>query len=117
METNLFGVYIDDGKLAEYAASTAMLDKFAGYISGATEAKRLRRAMRGVDGAHDALSRRFSDSGSLPPACEWLLDNRYIARREGICAASAAAGERKLRRGRDGSLIAEACRALVSAGL
>lgn len=116
METNLFGVYIDDGKLAEYAASTAMLDKFAGYISGATEAKRLRRAMRGVDGAHDALSRRFSDSGSLPPACEWLLDNRYIARREGICAASAAAGERKLRRGRDGSLIAEACRALVSAG-
>ena len=46
METNLFGVYIDDGKLAEYAASTAMLDKFAGYISGATEAKRLRRANR-----------------------------------------------------------------------
>ena len=116
MEKTGFGAVIPDGKLADYAASTAMLSKPEGFLSGAREGARLRTALRALDAAHDAVEHRYARGGSLPPACEWLLDNRYLARREGAAALSALCGERRLRRAGDAALLTEACRALVSSG-
>jgi len=51
MEKTGFGAVIPDGKLADYAASTAMLSKPEGFLSGAREGARLRTALRALDAA------------------------------------------------------------------
>lgn len=117
MEKTGFGAYIDSAKLADYAASTAMLEASGGSVSGAQEAKGIHASLHAIDSAHDAIHRRYAKGGAMPAACEWLLDNRYLARREGATALSALRDEKELRRSGSGALITDLCRALVASGL
>ncbi len=52
----------------------------------------------------------------MPGAAEWLLDNWYLAQREGKYAAEEFRPAGRLRESSDGVLITEACGALVRSG-
>ena len=110
------GLYIEDERLEAYAASTAKLLPAAGDCGGRESLRRLRRSMLLIRRTHEAVRRRYEDQTKVPAACEWLLDNWYMAQREYVCAAQALREARYLRRCREGVLIVELCRALLRAG-
>jgi cyclic beta-1,2-glucan synthetase len=111
------GTYISDEKLWGYAASSAMLEEPDGLGSGAKCAGSIRRAMRDIDRACADVRRRWVGAERMPAACEWLLDNRYLAKREADSAAEALKGEKGLRLAGGRPLIAALCAALADAGL
>lgn len=110
------GMYIDDERLASFAASTARLMPPDGSVRASAAARELRLSLRQLDRTYEAVRRRYEDQASVPAACEWLLDNRYLARREALGALAALRGVRKLRAGGEGALLFALCRALTEAG-
>ena len=74
--------YIEDDRLAEYAASCARSLQDSHPGSGRADAVRLRLAEKQLEKCHSILSRRYEGSARVPAACEWLLDNRYMIQRE-----------------------------------
>jgi len=106
-------LYIADEKLRDFAAATAKLLHVTGESGGVRCALALQRDAASVRRCHDAVARRYSAALSPPPACEWLLDNWYIVRRETLTAVEALRQGRRLRRTGERLLIDELCRALV----
>jgi len=73
-----------------------------GNSSGRGAAKRVRRALEGVERAR----RRLSAAGTADtPAQEWLLDNGWLARREGMQAVHELKRGRRLRRWKGGLYV------------
>lgn len=116
MDQNL-SLYIEDERLRDYAASTARLLRPGGESSGRAAALALRQRAREIRRCHDAVRRRYREAVSVPAACEWLLDNWYLARREAIEACDALRMAKRLRLCEEGLLILALCRALLRAGL
>ncbi len=76
-----------------------------GYMAGSWEALRIRSDLREIQ----ALAKDKT-------VTEWYADNAYLARREALAAAEAFRRARRLRRGREGTAVAELCRRFVAAG-
>ena len=110
------GIYIDDGQLESFAASTARLLRPSGTLRGRAMLESLRRSRRRIARTYEAVRRRYEGHASVPAACEWLLDNRYLACREALGAAAAFRGARRLRASGGEALLLTLCRALVDAG-
>ncbi len=71
-----------------------------GHLSGRRAAKVIRRALREVERVRRALGAKGWDR--TPAAVEWLLDNAYLAQREGgTAAADLRQGKRLQRLGRE----------------
>ena len=110
------GTCIEDGKLRDYAAAAAHMAELSGRAGGAAEARAVRDDLRRI-----ACARALWDGGgngiAPPAAAEWLLDNWYLARREGKSAAVELGRGGALRGCRDGAVITVLCRELVKSGL
>lgn len=116
MDTVNSGIYIENDRLYDYAAATARLLLPTGEGDGKSCVNTLRRAMGDIRRVGSAVRLRYGELAVPPAACEWLLDNQYLAQREYICAASELGHAGTLRRCADGIMLLELCRALFNAG-
>lgn len=108
--------FIETEKLPAFGANTARRLKLTGECAPARAAGEVYSALARVRRAHDRLETRCRGRSELPEAAEWLLDNWYLAQREGKYAAADIRAAGPLRRTEDGPLTAEACGALVRSG-
>ncbi len=100
--------FVDDEKLAHFAENVARRMQLAGTVSGAQAAQTLREQLRKLSQRHAATAAR-AQTETVGGAEEWLLDNWYLARREGqdaaaqlraagrLCAAEERAGQKTAR--------------------
>ena len=110
------GLNIEPGRLYAYAASTARLLAVEGVCPARRAEGRLKAELRTLRRAQASLRDKEERGETLTSAEEWLLDNFYLAQREGQSAVSAlrACGEQ---RAADGESLAFAlCRALLRSG-
>ena len=110
------GMYIEDERLAAFGASTARLLQPLGMTDGRAAARELRQSMAQINRTYEAVRRRYGRDSHVPAACEWLLDNRYLAEREGRAALAALRRERGLRYVNQEPLILALARSLLNAG-
>ncbi len=108
--------YIDDERLFDYAASCAQTLRPDGVLDGHGEAGTLRRCFQEIERCHDLFRRRYQDAARVPAACEWLLDNDYMIRREYPPVRRALRDAERQRACRGKLLTLELCRALLQAG-
>ena len=87
-------VPMDDAHLTKYAVNAAKGVRLEGALSSRTLARGLRTGLKRVCRAQEALNVWSGTQAALPGAVEWLLDNHYLAVREGERA------RRALKRGR-----------------
>ena len=90
------GRYIEDDRLSALAEQSARLCRKAGPVPAKATVSKLRAAMNEIDAAYEKVAERFGTAVSVPDACRWLLDNRYIAVREAKCASLALLREKSL---------------------
>ena len=117
MDIDSSGLYIEDRRLCDCAAAEARLLRPAGSRGGRRSVRSLRRSLDEIRRTHDAVQARCGELPQPPAACEWLLDNWYIALREYMCAAAALRSAPRLRASGGESLILALARALLRAGL
>lgn len=110
------GRYIEDDRLSALAEQSARLCRKAGPVLAKATVSKLRAAMSEIDAAYEKVAERFGTAASVPDACRWLLDNRYIAVREAKCASLALLREKSLRGSEAGVILLDMCRTLVDAG-
>ena len=116
MEPVFSGLFIEDGKLASFAANTARLAETDGEGGGAAAAAALRRRFRHIRRCHEAVRRRYADADHAPAACEWLLDNWYLAQRETQAALFDLRRAARQRLAGGELLMLRLCRSLLTAG-
>ncbi len=90
-------VPMDDAHLARYAQNVARELKQAGAVRPGRLARCVRRDTRDIEAARRRLSARLPEGEAVPPAAEWLLDNGYLALREGKNCAQVFRRGRPLR--------------------
>ena len=76
-------VPMDDAHLKNYAANAARGSKAEGTVSGRVLSRALKRDLDRIRRAREALDLWSTGQSALPGAAEWLLDNHYLALREG----------------------------------
>ena len=108
--------YIDDERLFDYAASCAQTLRPDGVLDGHGEAGTLRRCFQETARCQSLLQRRYDGAARIPAACEWLLDNHYLIRREYPPVRRALRDAERQRACRGKLLTLELCRALLQAG-
>ena len=108
------GLTMDAAALVNFSRNTAAELTRRGTVRGASEARRLRAALRRVKAQAEACAARGADSG----AAEWLADNWYVAEREGGDAVSSLRHAGRLARaaGSRRAVVAEAAAALAASG-
>ncbi|MBQ9412378.1 MAG: hypothetical protein IJU29_04670 [Oscillospiraceae bacterium] len=111
------GLYVDESHLEHYAGNCARALRVVGRQDGKARAAALRRSLRELEEIHAGLALKWSDVPAMPGAVRWLLDNEYLAVREGGLAASALEGAEGLLRTASGPALTEACTALLRSGL
>lgn len=81
--------------LRELGQETARRFAPAGRQSGKQAARALRRSVKTIEETRRRLGQRSWER--LPPAVEWLLDNAYLAQREGMAAQEELKRGKRLR--------------------
>lgn len=116
MDTIYSGLYIEDDHLYDFAVSTARLLAVTGRCRGSDGARTLRQNYADIQRCHSAVERRYGDMASPPAACEWLLDNWYMVRREYLSSYFDLKQSGRLRSCAEGSLIEALSAALIQSG-
>lgn len=111
------GLYIDEAHLESYAENFARGMQPGGRTGGKRAAAELRQDLRELESLHDALSFKWSGIPATPGAVRWLLDNFYLARREGALAAAELEKADNLRFAGGGFVLLQLCEALRRSGL
>ena len=106
---------IPEDKLYELAASNARLNKFTENLPARYVKADIKAACTSINRTYETVEKRFSSAVSMPEACEWLLDNRYLALREAQNAVADLSKQRQLRAGNEGVIILSLCSALLTA--
>ena len=111
MEYDERGLFVDEAHLASYAENFARGLRPEGVCGGRTAAAALRASLRRLDALTDVLALKWAGIPSMPGAARWLLDNRYLIRREASQAARDLAGASHLRYTAGGTLpeVLSAC--------
>ena len=110
------GLNIELDRLYAYAASAARLLAVDGVCPARRGEARLAAELKTLRRAHASLQHKEERGEELTSAEEWLLDNLYLAQREGQSAASALRGCGN-QRAADGERLGFAlCRALLRSG-
>ena len=78
---------IGQANLQAFGREIAESLKPTGRIHGRSEARRILANLRRVKAVYKKLTAEAAEQGSVPEEVEWLLDNWYIAEREGKEAA------------------------------
>lgn len=111
------GLYIASEKLASFGENTARRLTLSGEVPAKRIARELHAALARIRRVHDHFESKYRAASEAPGAAEWLLDNWYLAQREGKYAAGEFSAAGRLRDTPDGPLLAEACGALVRSGI
>ena len=111
------GLYIDEAHLESYAENFARSLQPGGRTGGKSAVAELRQNLRELGSLHDALSLKWSGIPAMPGAVRWLLDNIYLARREGALAAAELERAEGLRFAAGGFVLLQLCEALRRSGL
>ena len=96
---------MDDAHLKQYAANAARELKLEGTVSCRTLTRGLKADLKQVRRAQEALNLWSAGQTTVPGAVEWLLDNHYLAVREGEQAREAFKGGKPLRGSREGGAL------------
>ena len=102
-------VPMDDVRLKQYAANAAREGKRSGAVSCRALSRALKANLKTVRRAQEALSEWSAHQTTIPGAVEWLLDNHYLAHREGERAREALKGGRPLRGMAGGGTLLRCC--------
>ena len=105
-------VPMDDIHLKKYAANAARGLKPEGVVSCRTLSRAVKVGLKRVSRARETLNLWSTGQSSLPGAVEWLLDNAYLARREGMSAREELKGRKRLRNAGGKSYLRAAADAL-----
>lgn len=105
----------EGAKLYDRAASCARLNKPGESCTTAHMRARLRAASAEINSVYRLIERRFDGAAEIPEACRWLLDNHYLALREGKSALGGLCGAGHIRRGSEGEIPAVLCRDMLLA--
>ena len=76
-------VPMDDAHLKQYAANAAREAKPEGTVPCRTLVRELKADLKTVCRIREALNLWSAGQSDLPGSAEWLLDNHYMAVREG----------------------------------
>ena len=90
-------VPMDDAHLKQYAANAARELKLEGTVSCRALSRGLKAGLKRVRRAQEVLNLWSAGQTTVPGAVEWLLDNHYLAVREGEQAREAFKGGKPLR--------------------
>ena len=107
--SNTTSTPMDGGRLTEYARQLARALAPQGKTAVRRMAGALGRDMAQIRTAHRRLTQWGEGRSSLPPAVEWLLDNHYLALREGAQARRALRRGRAVRGTRGGGVLIAGC--------
>lgn len=110
------GIYINPERLDAYGENVARSFAPHGTVTGLKTAAEVYRQLREIREIHDRLQRRVSGDAGMPQAYEWLLDNWYLAQREGLAAAIELKNAGRLQAVEGKAMIYELCSALVHSG-
>ncbi len=102
-------VPMDDAHLKQYAANAAREARLEGAVSCRALSRRVRAGLRTVRRTQEALNLWSGGQTALPGAAEWLLDNHYLAVREGERAREALKGGKPLRGTAGGTALLQRC--------
>ena len=102
-------VPMDDAHLKQYAANAAREARLEGAVSCRALSRRVRAGLRTVRRTQEALNLWSGGQTALPGAAEWLLDNHYLAVREGERAREALKGGKPLRGTAGGAALLQRC--------
>ena len=102
-------VPMDDAHLKQYAANAAREARPGGMVSCRALSRALSKDLRQVRRVREALNTWSAGQTSLPGAAEWLLDNHYLALREGERASRALKRGKPLRGARSEDTLLQHC--------
>ena len=102
-------VPMDDTHLKQYAANAAREAKRSGRVSCRSLSRVLKADLKQVCRAKEELNAWSAGQTALPGAAEWLLDNHYMAVREGERAREALKEEKFLRGTANGEALLRRC--------
>ena len=100
---------MDLTQLAAEAADLARTLDLSGTVSAGSLRRRIRRDLKTVCRTRQVLWEKSASLSTLPPAAEWLLDNHYLALREGREVLRALHRGRPLRGTADGECLLVRC--------
>lgn len=106
---NTPNVPMDDAHLKQYAANAARELKLEGAVSCRALSRRLRADLKVVCRTREGLNLWSAGQTALPGGAEWLLDNHYLAVREGERAREALKGSKPLRGTAKGTALLQCC--------
>ena len=115
MEQDKTAYYVEDEGLALFGENVARTLDVHGSCGGARASRDIRADLHALKSRRDALEKNCS-GGQLPPAAEWLLDNFYLAQREGLRAGAALRGAGRFPASGGQSALGALCAALLRAG-
>ncbi len=107
--SNTPNVPMDDAHLTNYALNAARELKPKGMVPIHGLSRQLRSGLNEIEGVCRRLSVWSEGEATLPPAVEWLLDNRYLALREGQEAMRTFRHGRPLRGTKQGNALLMGC--------
>ncbi|MBR1496660.1 MAG: hypothetical protein IJ617_03465, partial [Oscillospiraceae bacterium] len=111
------GLFVEEARLEGFAENFARGLRPDGVCGGRRAAMELRRNLRLLADCRGALEERWKDTQAIPGAVRWLLDNAYLAQREGQLAAAELAAAGGLRSSGGALIVLSACESLVRSGL
>lgn len=80
--------FVDDDGLSLYGENVARALHVEGTVSGKAVSRAIADNLRVLKTRRDAFDTRYAGKGAVPTGGEWLLDNFYLAQREGLRAAA-----------------------------
>lgn len=107
--SNTPNVPMDDAHLKNYAANAARGLRLEGMVSCRALSRRLRSDLKHILRVREALNEWSTGQTTTPGAVEWLLDNHYLAHREGERAREALKRGRPLRGTAGGMSLLRRC--------
>ncbi|MFB0920992.1 MAG: glucoamylase family protein [Oscillospiraceae bacterium] len=107
---------IDDSGLPQYGENIARTLNITGFVRGASVSKTLYKNIRFLHEHHTALELKYPGGEAVPPYIEWLLDNFYLAHREGLSSAAELYSCGRVPAARGTAAIFALCEALIRSG-
>ena len=113
------GLTIGEDRLSNFAENTALSISIDGYVKPEKMADKIRESLKQIKAVNIAANDYASNHSRIPREIEWLLDNWYIAEREGkdalkqircSCRLRSAAGATEK------TVVSSAAAALIRAG-
>ena len=107
---------IDDTELPLYGENVARTLNVSGSVRGNLIAKTIVSNIHELHKYHTALESKYSSGEAIPAYAEWLLDNFYLAQREGLQAAVELRGCGRIPSSNGIAALFTLCEALLRSG-